>query len=396
MLNSPYDFKGGCYFYRNHLPGRYLRKKGHVIREAVLGNTLPDELLNYPDVVIFSRTYAVDPLAIMRKYKAAGKKVIYEVDDCLWEVNPDNPSAAVATEQRHQYETLMKEVDAITTTTKVLADKLRKLNDNIFVCPNGIDLDYFHERPHQNKELVIGYTGAASHWADLQLVTQVLAELQKKHPFQFVIMGMTGPPIDDEMYGYQQIIGRGLQPEKNAYMKSALKWYEIIKTMNFLHVPFFSPELYGEALARCDMDIGIAPLLDNNFNHSKSCIKFYEYATMGTVTLASKVLPYKNEVNYLAKNKFKDWYKKLERLIVDEPFREKLLAEQRKWVRDNRLMSETVKSWEKAIDIGSKATDTYITEQKDEQECASCVPDLNNGNSDDVSNASANTETKRI
>jgi len=362
MLNSPYDFKGGCYFYRNFIPGRQLKKKGHVVREAVLGSSITDELLNYPDVVIFSRTYAVDPLAVMRKFKKANKRVIYEVDDCLWEVNPDNPSAAVATEQRHQYETLMKEVDAITTTTEILKKKLSKLNKNIFVCPNGIDLDYFKERPHENKQLVIGYAGAASHWADLQLTTQVLADLQKKHKFQFVILGMTGAPIDDEMYGYDQIINRGLQPEKNAYMKAALKWYDIVKKMDFMHIPFFSPELYGMALQRCDMDIGIAPLKDNDFNHSKSCVKFYEYATLGTVTIASKVLPYKNEVNYLAKNTYKSWYKKLEKLIVDKPFREKLLKEQRRFVRENRLMGETVKAWEKAIDIGSKSTDKYITE----------------------------------
>ena len=257
----------------------------------------------------------------------------------------------------------MKEVDAITTTTKILADKLRKLNKNVFVCPNGVDLDFIVERPKQSKELVIGYSGAASHWQDLYMVTDPLIELQKKYHFKFVLQGMTGCTVDEEMYGYEQMVLRGLSPEKNKYMNSALDWWDKVrKGLVFGHVPFHSPVLFGQVLASCDMDIGIAPLLDNKFNHSKSCIKFYEYAATNTVTLASKVLPYKNEVNYLAKNNPKDWYNKLERLIVDKPFRLRLLDEQRKWVRTNRLMSETVKSWERAIDHNTKPEDTYVTE----------------------------------
>lgn len=366
LLNSSYEFKGGCYFYRQKLPAKYLTKKGHRTSEAVLGTDIPEKILEKADVVIFSRTYAVDPLKPMRQCKKAGKYVIYEVDDCLWEVNPDNPSAAVATEQRHQYETLMKEVDAITTTTPILANKLRKLNKNVFVCPNGVDLDYIVERPKQKKDLIIGYSGAASHWKDLYMVTDVLIELQKKHHFLFVLQGMTGCPIDEEMYGYEQMILRGLAPESNPYMQAALDWWNKVKAgLQLSHVAFYSPELFGQVLASCDMDIGIAPLIDNDFNHSKSCVKFYEYAATNTVTLASRVLPYKLEVNYTAKNTFKHWYKKLERLIVDEPFRLKTLDEQRVWVRENRLMSETVKAWERAIDHNTKSGDKYITEQKD-------------------------------
>ncbi len=83
ILASPTDFRGGCYFYRQKLPGKYLVKKGHRVSEAVIGVEIKPDLLEKADVVIFSRTYAVDPLKPMRQCKAAGKYVIYEVDDCL-------------------------------------------------------------------------------------------------------------------------------------------------------------------------------------------------------------------------------------------------------------------------------------------------------------------------
>jgi len=104
-----------------------------------------------------------------------------------------------------------------------------------------------------------------------------------------------------------------------------------------------------------DWDIGLCPLKDNAFNQAKSCVKFYEYAAVGTTCLASDVLPYKNEVNYRAKNTFKDWYKKLERLIVNEKFREKIAEKQWAFVEEHRNIREIVVKWEKIMGyVGSQ------------------------------------------
>lgn len=98
----------------------------------------------------------------------------------------------------------------------------------------------------------------------------------------------------------------------------------------------------------CDLDIGIAPLEDTEFNHGKSNIKFYEYASVGTCVLASDVEPYSEEVNYRAKNTFKDWYNKLEKLIVDKEFRLKTLKTQQEWVKKNRSTEAVGLPWELA------------------------------------------------
>jgi len=85
------------------------------------------------------------------------------------------------------------------------------------------------------------------------------------------------------------------------------------------------------------------------FNEAKSCVKFYEYAATGTVTVASDVVPYNQEVGYCAKNTQKDWYDKLERLIIDKDFREELLEKQQKFVFKNRDIKKNIKLWEKAL-----------------------------------------------
>ena len=232
VLDSPYAFNNGCWFYRNHIPSNALRERGHTIKFLALnsGRNIPEEVMKETDTVIFSRTYPIDPLVTMRKFKKLGKRVIYETDDDLWSVNPDNPSVAVSTEKRRQYEHLMQECDAITTTTEQLAKKLRKMNKNVFVCPNAINYAVLgkgkSKMPKDKKVLRIGYSGAASHWKDLQVITDALIEIQKKHDVEFVLQGMCGQPLEAEIWQYSEVLKRGLRPEKKLFLEQAVKWYD--------------------------------------------------------------------------------------------------------------------------------------------------------------------------
>jgi len=354
ILDSPYAFNNGCWFYRNHIPSKALKSRGHTVHFLALnsGRQIPDKMMAFPDTVVFCRTYPIDPLVTMRKYKRLGKKCVYDTDDDLWTVNPDNPSVALSTEKRRQYEHLMDECHAITTTTEVLAKKLRKFNKNVFICPNAINYGIFKSpKPKMSKDkLRIGYSGAASHWGDLQIISGVLAELQKKYDFDFVLQGMCGQPLEAEIWGYERILEYGLQPEKKRFLEQAVNWDREMKDVNFFHVPFYPPVMFPRLLNSLNIDIGVIPLKDNEFNHAKSCIKFYEYAVVGAATLSSNILPYKKEVGCCAKNNFKDWYNKLEKLIVDEGFRKQLAEKQAKWVKENRDIVKVVERWEDAFD----------------------------------------------
>lgn len=352
VLDSPYSWESGIWFHRNHLPSIGLQARGHGVKFMSVGGITPKDLLEYPDTVIFGRTYhpGSNPLELLREWKNMGKRVLYDIDDDFWSVNPDNPSSLVSNAYKDQYEDFIRECDAVITPSEVLKTKIQKLvkGKKVFICPNAIYYDFYQERRRQHDQLIIGYAGAASHWKDLAIIGDVIGDLQKKHSFLFVLYGMTGSPLEGEMYKYSRILYQGLQPEKAPYLQSALDWYEKIKGLDLVHIPFYPPELHPYKLQDADLDIGLAPLYDCDFNKGKSCIKFYEYAAVGTVTLASDILPYSKEVNYCAKNTYKDWYKKLERLIVDKKFRGSLLAKQQKWVKDNRSLDKMALEWELA------------------------------------------------
>jgi len=350
IVDQPLAFMGGCWLHRNHFPAKALQSRGHEINIVTVDPDMQQQWYDWADVAVFSRVYPIDPLPIMRKFKTAGKRVIYEVDDDLWTVNPDNPSVALSTEKKWQYEHIMKEADAITTTTEFLANKLRKMNKNVFVCPNAIDFEHYQERFKNSGRLQIGYSGAASHWKDLELIIDPLLELQGKYDFDFILQGMVSNPLESEAYIMRQMINLKLQPEKTRYMESCLSLYEKLRGLRYIHISFYVPFLHASTLRRCDLDIGLAPLYDNEFNRGKSCLKFYEYASIGTAVLASDVQPYNKEAMYCAKNNIKDWKNKLEKLIVDEKFRKDLAEKQQKWVRENRSIGVIAPLWEKALD----------------------------------------------
>lgn len=351
ITDRPDAYIHGIWWHRQQLPSEALARRGHAVKQVAIGNDFPKEMLEWPDTVIFGRTYPsqYDPIKWMREFKKYGKRVIYDMDDDFWNVSKDNPSVLVSNALKDQYEGMIKEADAVITPSTVLAKKFKKhFKKKIFICPNGVDLEQYIERPHRSQKLVIGYMGAASHWKDLQLIGEVVNELSKKYDFIFNIYGLVGEPLEAAMYMYNRTMKANFTPEKNEYYKSALDFYHQLNDVPLWHIPFMPPELHPKTLSMCDFDIGLAPLVDNEFNRGKSCVKYYEYASVGTVVLASDVLPYKDEVPYLAKNTFKDWYNKLEKLIVDTEFRKKTLAKQQDWVKKNRSLEAIGLPWELA------------------------------------------------
>jgi glycosyltransferase involved in cell wall biosynthesis len=285
VVDTPMTFFSGIWWHRNETPKRALGKRGHSVKIVAIGTEMADEMMEWADVAVFGRTYPqqYNPVKLMTEFKKRGKRVLYDMDDDHWTVAKDNPSVLVSNALKDQYETLVAEADAILTPSKVLAKKFKKyFKKQVFICPNGIDFDEYKPRKEAHDDIIIGYMGAASHWKDLQIITPALRELSKKYDFLFTIYGMVGEPLEAAIYTYSKILSNKFQPEKAAYHQSALDFYNSLEGLRMYHIPFMPPELHPKTLSACDFDIGIAPLEDNEFNQGKSCVKYYEYAAVGT------------------------------------------------------------------------------------------------------------------
>ena len=100
-------------------------------------------------------------------------------------------------------------------------------------------------------------------------------------------------------------------------------------------------------MASLNLDIAIIPLADTEFNHSKSCIKWYEFSSLGVPSLVSNVTPYKDEIqnNALAYNSSEEFVQMLSDLIEDKNLREHLGNNACEWVKANRDLADTSKHY---------------------------------------------------
>jgi glycosyltransferase involved in cell wall biosynthesis len=333
------------YFYRNKIVGKALSKRGHNVFYATQGSEL--DLTKY-DIIVFNRFYEGSLINELVALKKMGKIIVYEVDDNYFAMDSRLPLWKIEKYAKPSAYELMVNSDAITTSTQYLKNSLRKQTHTpIFVIPNAIDLSDYQQRENKNKQIKIGWQGSNVHISDLLSVIKPIKKLQKKHKFKFIIFGLDDNKIED----FYKFAKKRKTGEK--WSRDLIKLYEELKTMDFEHIPFTSTvEEYRIKLSMLDLDIGICPLLDTDFNRSKSCLKYYEYAAVGTPALASDVIPYNTEMykKDLARGE-KEWELKLEKLITDDEYRNQRSRIQMDWLRGHRNINDIVLWWEEVYKV---------------------------------------------
>jgi len=364
ILIIPNNTENNCYRLRNGLPKKYLEEKGHEVRlklefnsynHPLHGHTIdPGKDFDWAKVIVFNRHYDIDPkyiISLMRYAKEQGKRVVYETDDMLDILEPTNPVYQIMDKNTDQVKLMMMEADVCTTTGKFIADKIKNYNGNVRILPNCIVPSEWTPRPKKSKKIRVGWAGGCSHAEDLNLVIDAVKKLQEEIEFEFVIFGMTPEPWNDYISKLKKKHKENLKKRPNA---NPAKWYQSMTTLEanlnkikFIHEPFVPLKDYAKKLSELDLDIGICPLVNNPFNNCKSVIKFYEYAMVDTVTLASNVTPYKEEVGLVVKNRYLKWKNALKTLIEDKELREGKLKEQKEFVLNNRVMKDNIDKWEK-------------------------------------------------
>jgi len=360
---------------RNKLPGKYLKERGHEVRfvnefkgyynPQFKTKAIDPSDVDWCDVVVFNRHYDVDAGTLRNLIlyaKANGKKVIYETDDLLTGVDPANPAYQAVSKNIQQVMTMLTHADVCTTTGEALRQELLKGNRNVKILPNCMNKDEWKLRKGKNKKVRVGWAGGSSHIKDLLLVADAIRDLKKEIDFEFVIFGLVPAKWKDYIKSLKEKHKKQIEEKEKEGFKDiqpaewVKKMFELDEKLNFdfEHHPFVPLKEYNKKLSDLNLDIGICPLEDTLFNRCKSAIKFYEYAMVGTMTLASKVTPYQEEVNCCVKNRYDKWKNKLKYLIENEEVRNFLAQEQREWVLKNREIRSNIHLWEQVYSKYSK------------------------------------------
>jgi glycosyltransferase involved in cell wall biosynthesis len=335
------ETESGCYKWRGAIPAKYLRRRGHTVQ--IFSGRLQD--YEAPDVMVFFRAHFVEAFKLVDWCKKHSIRVAFDTDDALDLVPRENPNYAGLQPRMPVYEFLLREADIVTTTTPTLADHLRRWNSNVVVIPNSVDPEEWKPAP-KSGDVRIGWSGSPTHFVDLSVALDAVEKLQKNYPFTFVLQGICNETSLDELRDI--LVARWgkayFQSPLGKAMKQFLDKLSGIRYEFHPNVPF---DRHAQKVCDLALDIGIAPLAGDRFNQNKSCIKYYEYAMSGAVTVASKVLPYSTEVPITAKNNRESWIAQLESVLNAD--RSILWQEQREWVLTHRNIQTNAALWEQAF-----------------------------------------------
>lgn len=270
---------------------------------------LPTQWITDTEVVVVQRQATPANYKALQVLHKQGKKIVYDLDDNVWCLPASNPAQKFFKVMQEGFQHCSTEADVVTVSTQGLKSAvmtaLPRLKVEILVTPNAMDFDLFKpldDFARDDGKVIIGWAGSNTHAGDLGAAWDVLPDLMRKFPETWLeVVGGHEPPRI--LFGHPHVIQR--------------PWYKV-----------------GEFANRCSSwswDIALAPLDDNRFNNSKSCIKALEAAALRIPCLMSNVRPYHEfaclggeELKWLLCSSKNQWQTKLEKLVADTDYRRHL------------------------------------------------------------------------
>lgn len=296
---------------------RWLRQNKHDVIQHPSGKRIEEIEAIWADIVICQMVLEKKVIDMFHKYNAG---VIYEIDDLIEKVTKNHPSYHKLSRWItiwRTYNCILKS-DLLFCSTKAIYNRYGwlKKKENKFIFPNLLDLNYWEKPyfPNTSEEIRIGWCGSWAHKEDLLFIGPILKKIIEKYPnVIFVYVGMGG--VYESNSYLKWIYGEDLfpmiPPEKREYHEG-------------VEADFWADKLAGLAL-----DIGIAPVMNNEFSRAKSNIKYQEYAINRIPGIYSDVL-YKDTVkdNYdgfvVPFDSAEKWFDKISWLIENEDERRKM------------------------------------------------------------------------
>lgn len=312
---AAHDGGSGCAYYRVISPLTELAK--HDGFEVTFASGLQADRLGRPtggvhlkdmagfDVIIGQRFNSHAGLQVWRRARTPYSRLVYETDDDVFSVNMEN-WAAYHLYQRGEIRDAVAHCaevsDLVTVSTPHLAEVMREHTGNpaVRVLPNYIpELALTLERKPRDRPC-IGWAGGASHGRDVHLMIPSARRFLKRFPgWDMVFAGTDYTP------------SLKVSPDRASYSG----WAHITT----------DPAAYYQSI---EFDVGLAPLLENEFARSKSGIKAIEYMSQGIPVVASDCLAYRDVVEhgvtgFLCRTDH-EWLRAMSDLAADEELRLKM------------------------------------------------------------------------
>jgi hypothetical protein len=219
---------------------------------------------------------------------------------------------------REGHKAIVRRADGVIVTTEALARSYRRLNPNVFICPNTVDpVDWPEPVKPDDGIFRIGWSASRSHIDDIPLVTRALEWASQQKDVQ--------------------VFTHGLRPTWK------FKWG---------HIPW-DDDIDAYRTRMMHFDVGLAPVRITPFTLGRSDVKALEYSMGGALPLLSDVPPYslwQHEHNCLKAKDARDFYHQIKWCVQHRDEVKQLAAEASRYTREQRTTAAQIHTWQEAID----------------------------------------------
>lgn len=330
----------GLNYHRQLTPFKYIGEGFAVMESKIWSDEFEDEFLKQFQVVSFLRLISADGKTkdIVDRLHSLGIKVHFDIDD-YWVLPTKHPLYANFKSGNIAEQTVeaLKLADVVTTTTDVLATKLKVHNDNVHVLPNAIhpEEEQWKITETSNELVRFGYIAGVHHVQDVELLVPSINKVWK----------------DRELYGKFQFAPAGFnlnkEPNGKQWMNVYYKYVEQCFTDNYKHIKdkqylrylhdnnpsenentFDRPyrrlwglDTFNYAKLYDLIDVSLVPLHETMFSSCKSELKLIEAGFKKKACIVSNIRPYAGiatDENSLLVNPNRndiDWFVSMRKLI---------------------------------------------------------------------------------
>lgn len=213
------------------------------------------------DILIIQKRYSKWDYYLVKVANSIGKKTIFDIDDAYSKSKNENTL--------NNFIRIIENVSAVTVGSQNLKKFVEKYRRNSILLPTSIKLDnYAIESTQSNKDYVcLGWIGNGAHYHQdlIKILKKPFIKIASQYKIRF------------------KLVGACKQKEL----------YDAFNNINGLNVTFIDEIDWSDPLSVrkeiLDFDIGLYPVINNDFNLSKCGFKALEYMALGIPVVTSPI-----------------------------------------------------------------------------------------------------------
>lgn len=265
------------------------------------------------DIVIVNRDIVPEPKITWYEEHLCkkGAKLIFDFDDAIF-----------LGSRKEKLDKVLPSFSWVAAGNDYLFDYAKTVNPNSSIIPTVVDTEFYTAKnlDEKKEKLTVGWSGSAGTVkVCLPIIKKAIEELSKKHDFTFLVIADKDPHLDWDV--------------KDIRFK---KW---------------TPETEVEGIKQ--IDIGLMPLNDTEFERGKCGLKAIQYMAVGTPAIVSPVGVNEKIVTpgvngYHARTN-QDWIKHISELLENHSSRKEMGEKARQTVLDKYSVKVAFEQWREIL-----------------------------------------------